>query len=57
MVIEDVRARARPALWVLERDTRARRLYERYGFAVTGKNTGERHGRVSCELRYEREVR
>ena len=58
-VIEDVHARghARLALWVLEGNTRARRFYERYGFAVAGKKTGERHGHVSCELRYEREVR
>lgn len=58
-VIEDVRAsgHARLALWVLEGNTRARRFYERYGFAVTEKKIHERHGHVSYELRYEREVR
>jgi GNAT superfamily N-acetyltransferase len=58
-VIEDVRARGhdRLALWVLEGNERARRFYERYGFAVAEKKIAERHGHVTYEIRYEREVR
>lgn len=58
-VIEDARAagHVRLGLWVLEGNGRARRFYERYGFAVTEKKISERHGHVTFELRYEREIR
>jgi GNAT superfamily N-acetyltransferase len=58
-VIEDARTAgyARLGLWVLEGNGRARRFYERYGFAVTAKKINERHGHVTYELRYERDIR
>jgi GNAT superfamily N-acetyltransferase len=58
-VIEDVRAGgySRLGLWVLAANERARRFYERYGFAVTDKKITERHGHVTYDIRYEREVR
>lgn len=58
-VIEDVRAGgySRLALWVVEANERARRFYERYGFAITDKTIAERHGHVTYDIRYEREVR
>ncbi|MGH3380031.1 MAG: GNAT family N-acetyltransferase [Actinoallomurus sp.] len=58
-VLDDVRAGgyARLALWVLAANDRARRFYERYGFAVTDKTIAERHGHVTYDIRYEREVR
>jgi GNAT superfamily N-acetyltransferase len=58
-VLEDVRTGgySRLALWVLAANRRARRFYERYGFAVTDKKSIERHGHVTSDVRYEREVR
>jgi len=58
-VIEGVRARGytRLTLWVLAGNERARRFYERYGFAIIDKKITERHGHVTYEIRYEREVR
>ena len=58
-VLDDVRAGgyARLALWVLAANARARRFYERYGFAITDNKIAERHGHVTHEIRYEREVR
>lgn len=58
-VIEDARAagHARLSLWVLSENERARRFYERYGFAVAEKKIGERHGHVTSDLRYERDIR
>jgi GNAT superfamily N-acetyltransferase len=58
-VVEDVRTagHSRLALWVLEGNERARRFYERYGFAVADQKISERHGHVTYELRYEREIR
>jgi GNAT superfamily N-acetyltransferase len=58
-VIEGVRAGGytRLTLWVLAGNERARRFYERYGFAITDKKITERHGHVTYEIRYEREVR
>lgn len=58
-VIEGVRAagHSRLALWVLAANARARRFYERYGFAVIEKKITERHGHVTYDVRYEREVR
>jgi GNAT superfamily N-acetyltransferase len=58
-VITDVRAAGcrRLILWVLEGNERARRFYERYGFAVAEKKISERHGHVTSELRYERDLR
>ena len=55
-VIEDVRAGgySRLCLWVLAANERARRFYERYGFAVTGTTIAERHGHVTYDVRYER---
>jgi hypothetical protein len=38
-------------------DERARRFSERYGFAVTDEKFTERHGHVTYDIRYEREVR
>jgi GNAT superfamily N-acetyltransferase len=58
-VIEGVRAGGYPrlALWVLAGNERARRFYERYGFAISDKKITERHGHVTHEIRYERDVR
>ena len=58
-VVETVRAGGytRLGLWVLAGNARARRFYERYGFAVTEQKSTERHGHVTSEIRYEREVR
>jgi GNAT superfamily N-acetyltransferase len=58
-VLEGVRAagHSRLALWVLAANARARRFYERYGFAVIEKKITERHGHVTYDVRYEREVR
>jgi GNAT superfamily N-acetyltransferase len=58
-VLGDARATgySRLALWVLAGNERARRFYERYGFAVTDKKIAERHGHVTYDIRYEREVR
>jgi GNAT superfamily N-acetyltransferase len=58
-VIEGVRTGGYPRLrlWVLADNDRARRFYERYGFAISDKKIAERHGHVTYEIRYEREVR
>jgi GNAT superfamily N-acetyltransferase len=58
-VLEDVRTGgySRLALWVLAANLRARRFYERYGFAITDKRLSERHGHMTHDIRYEREVR
>jgi GNAT superfamily N-acetyltransferase len=58
-VLEGVRTGgyARLSLWVLAANPRARRFYERYGFAVTEQKTTERHDHVTYDVRYEREVR
>lgn len=57
-VIEGVRADgyARLGLWVLAANERARRFYERYGFAVTDNAIAERHGHVTYNVRYERPI-
>lgn len=57
-VLSGVRAGGyvRLGLWVLGGNERARRFYARYGFAVTENKTVERHGHVTHEVRYEREV-
>jgi ribosomal protein S18 acetylase RimI-like enzyme len=57
-VLEDVRAAGYPRifLWVLSTNMRARRFYERYGFAVAGDRTVERDGHPTRETRYERTV-
>jgi GNAT superfamily N-acetyltransferase len=59
-VIDDVRSRrARDiTLWVFEANTRARRFYERAGFALDGgRKPVERGGATLCEIRYRRELR
>lgn len=55
-VIEGVRAGgySRLGLWVLAANERARRFYERYGFAVTDNTVAERYGHVTYDVRYER---
>jgi RimJ/RimL family protein N-acetyltransferase len=56
-VIDNVRARgARDiTLWVFEANTRARRFYERAGFALDGgRKPVERGGASLNELRYRR---
>jgi len=46
----------RLSLWVLSANLRARRFYERYGFAVTEQKIIERYGHPTCDVRYERKV-
>ncbi|TQL95067.1 ribosomal protein S18 acetylase RimI-like enzyme [Actinoallomurus bryophytorum] len=48
---------SRIALWVLAANLRARRFYERYGFAATEQKIIERFGHMTYDVRYEREVR
>jgi GNAT superfamily N-acetyltransferase len=58
-VLHDVRAGrySRLSLWVLAANLRARRFYERYGFASRDDKVIDRHGHVTYEIRYERDMR
>ncbi|HYE10695.1 MAG TPA: GNAT family N-acetyltransferase [Patescibacteria group bacterium] len=56
--IEEIRRRGykRVILWVLEANSRARRFYEKHGFAADGRSIEADHGRKVNELLYIRDL-